>query len=74
MKTRIVGNRSGVYVDPVTNLSYVNPKDCVNVNDVDLSNVDYLVVYRNEKGDMFIAQTSGHSWMTGRFVHLYKVN
>ena len=69
----IVGNQEGIYIIPGTNEGYVSPEEATNFKDIDFDGVNHLMIYRNEEGNMTIAQACGYTLDRGIFTDLYKV-
>lgn len=71
MYITLTGNKDGIYIDPVTCNACVNYTDATNINDVDISDANNLVIHRDEDGRIKIIQVGGYSPERGLFVDLY---
>ena len=71
MQVTLTGNKAGIYIDPVTCNACVNYMDATNINDVDISDANNLVIHRDEDGMIKIIQVGGYSPERGLFVDLY---
>lgn len=71
MQVTLTGNQAGVYIDPVTCNACVNYMDATNINDVDISDANNLVIHRDKDGRIKIIQVGGYSPERGLFVDLY---
>lgn len=67
----LVGNKEGVYIDCATNNAYVDQREAVNYNDINMRGVHHLVIDREEDGTMKIIQASGYTRERGMFCDLY---
>lgn len=67
----LVGNKTGIYINPVNCEAHINPKDCINYQFVDFEGVNNLVVYRENDGTMWICQAGGYTYDRGLFVDCY---
>lgn len=71
MTISLVGNKSGVYIDPRTCNACVDFTKAANYGDVKFLGVNHLVVRRNEDGSTQIVQAGGYTMRRGMFVDLY---
>ena len=71
MTATIIGNRTGIYIDPCTNQAYITPESCTNYNTVNMEGVNHLVIKRDTAGNMDIIQASGYTPDKGIFCDLY---
>lgn len=46
----LVGNKTGIYINPVNCEAHINPKDCINYQSIDFEGVNNIVVYRENGG------------------------
>lgn len=71
MKITLIGNKRGVYINPVDNNAFVDYNKAVNIKDVNLFGVNNLVIRRNEDGGLKIVQAGGYNRIRGLFTDLY---
>lgn len=67
----LVGNKRGIYINPVNCEAHINPKDCINYQSVNFEGVNNIVVYRENDGTMWICQAGGYTYDRGLFVDCY---
>lgn len=71
MKITLLGNKDGVYINPITNSAHVNYEEALNIKDVKLFGVNHLVIRRYDDGKMKIVQSGGYNRLRGFFTDLY---
>lgn len=71
MTITLVGNKSGVYIDPRTCNACVDFTKATNYDDVKFLGVNHLVIRRNDDGSLKIVQAGGYTVRRGMFVDLY---
>lgn len=75
MKITLVGNKTGVYIDPVDNNAYIDYTKSENYADVNFAGVNNIVVTRFVKayrGEVLrIVQAGGYTADRGLFVDCY---
>ena len=71
MTITLLGNKDGVYINPVNNSAHVNYEEALNFKDVKLFGVNNLVIRRNDDGKMEIVQAGGYNRLRGLFTDLY---
>ena len=71
MTAQVIGNRTGIYIDPRTNHAHITPERCSNCSAVNLEGVNHLVIDRDNAGNMEIVQASGYTPERGLFCDLY---
>lgn len=67
----VINNKRGIYINPVDNTAYINPKDCINYQSVNFEGVNHIVVYRENDGTMWICQAGGFTNDRGMFTDCY---
>ncbi len=71
MHIALTGSKDGAYTDPTTCNAYIDYRDAVNIDDVDLSDANNLAIHRDRDGRMKIIQVGGYSRERGLFVDMY---
>ena len=71
MYIALTGNKSGVYIDPVNCNAHIDYRNAININDVDVSDANNLVIHRYEDGRIKIIQVGGYSKERGLSVDMY---
>ena len=71
MDISLIGNKSGVFIDPVRCNAFVDYKNAENYADIDMDGVNHLAIRRDSNGRMYIFQASGYTYDRGIFCDLY---
>lgn len=71
MTISLIGNKEGIYIDPTTCNAYVDYEKAVNIDEVNLSGVNNLVINREANGSIKIIQAGGYDRERGLFCDLY---
>lgn len=74
MFIKLVGNKEGVYINPVTAEAVLDLEKATNYDKVSLQDANNVVVYRNHQGDFWISSVGGYSIDRGLFCDLYSKN
>lgn len=67
----LTGDKTGIYVDPVTCIAYIDYRKCENFLIVDMTGVNCLVIYREKSGSCKIMQANGWTPERGLFCDNY---
>lgn len=67
----VIGNKQGIYIDPIDNYAYINICKCINYNSINFEGINHVVVYREESGEMWICQAGGYTYDRGLFIDSY---
>ena len=71
MTITLIGNKEGIYIDPTNCNAYMDYKKAVNIQEVNFSGVNNLVINREKDGSFKIIQAGGYDRERGLFVDLY---
>ena len=71
MTVNIVGDRTGIYVNPVNCNAYIDIEQAINDDKIKLDGVNNATVYRYPDGKFFIAQIGGWTYDRGLFWETY---
>ena len=71
MKITLVGNKDGVYINPVDNNAAVDYKKSNNYSEIKMYGVNHLVIRRSDGGEMKVIQAGGYNRLRGLFCDLY---
>ena len=67
----LIGNKSGIYIDPKTCNACIDYQKANNIQDVKFFGVNNLVIRRYEDGSFKIVQAGGYNRIRGMFVDIY---
>ena len=68
---KLIGNKSGIYIDPRNCHAYIDVRGAENFNEVNFIGVNNVVIYREKSGKYYIAQAGGYTAQRGMFVDVY---
>ena len=72
MTVTLIGDKSGVYIDPKNNNAHVDYKSATNIDKVNLFGVNHLVIKKDPASkELKVVQAGGYNRIRGLFVDLY---
>ena len=71
MTITLIGNKEGIYIDSTNCNAYMDYEKAVNIQEVNFSGVNNLVINREKDGSFKIIQAGGYDSERGLFVDLY---
>lgn len=68
---KLIGNKEGIYINPVNCDACIELEGAVNFEKVSLEGANNVVVYRNQQKEYWISEVGGYTEERGFFCDIY---